>query len=120
MQRFKYSSLTVCFVFAIAFGADSCVSHDLQQYSCDSGTVGYQDSVKPIVQTKCALDGCHNGTNHELPNWTDFSTFQNRASDVKRRILAHEMPPSNSPAGGLSHAQINAIACWVDQGAQNN
>jgi hypothetical protein len=30
------------------------------------------------------------------------------------------MPPSNSPAGGLSQDQINLITCWVNDGAPNN
>jgi hypothetical protein len=121
-MHIKYPSVVFCLLFAIAFSVDSCVSHDLDPaYTCDDvGVVSYSSTVKTIVQTKCAIEGCHNGSNPQLPNWTDFSTFKGRVSDIKRRILAREMPPSDSPNGPLEQHQINKIACWVDQGAENN
>jgi hypothetical protein len=55
-------------------------------------------------------------------NWTNFEEFRERAVSglVKFRVTHHIMPPSNSPAGPLTQEQINALACWSDQGSPAN
>jgi hypothetical protein len=121
MQRFIYPSFIFSAILGLILVIDSCVSHDIAQYTCTNPSVSYNGTVKGIVETKCAISGCHDGKSpNGIPNWSDFTTFQNRASDVKRRVLAHEMPPPDSPNGPLDQAQISNIACWVDQGAHNN
>ena len=100
---------------------DSCVSHDFPEYVCND-TYTFAADVRPIISTKCAISGCHNGDMGQDLNWTVFEEFHERAASglVKFRVTHHIMPPSNSPAGPLSQEQINAIACWTDQGALNN
>jgi uncharacterized membrane protein len=110
---FFLASLMVMFLFG-----ESCVSHDFPSYTCD-GDVNYADDVHTIVMTKCAISPCH-GTDPDLPDWSDFTTFQDHAAEVKRRVVERIMPPDDSPNGALTQEEINAIACWVDQGAQNN
>ncbi|HET9487015.1 MAG TPA: hypothetical protein VFO54_06260 [Chryseosolibacter sp.] len=55
-------------------------------------------------------------------NWNNFDTFSQRVASglVKYRVTHRIMPPSSSKAGPLSQEQINAIACWSDQGGLNN
>ena len=99
----------------------SCVSHDIPEYQC-TDTYTFADDVKPIIETKCAISGCHNGDMGQDLNWTIFEAFHKRAASglVKYRVTHRIMPPSDSPEGPLSQDQINAIACWSDQGALNN
>jgi hypothetical protein len=68
------------------------------------------------------LSGCHNGDMGPDLNWTSFEQFHKRASrgEVKFRVTNRIMPPADSPGGALSQEQIDAIACWSDQGALNN
>lgn len=100
---------------------ESCVSHDFPEYVCDQQYT-FSEDVRPIIETKCAISGCHNGDLGEEVNWNIFEQFHERAESglVTSRVTHRIMPPSNSPAGPLSQEQINAIACWADQGAINN
>jgi hypothetical protein len=99
----------------------SCVSHDFPENVCVE-TYSFSDDVKPIIETKCAISGCHNGDMGQNLNWTDFSEFHQRAQSglVKSRVINRTMPPANSAGGPLSQEEINAIACWTDQGVLNN
>lgn len=75
-------------------------------------TSGVQFSeVKTIVSTNCALSGCHNGS--ISPNLSIDANIKASSSRIKARTGAGTMPPS----GPLSTQQVNAIACWVDDGA---
>ena len=99
----------------------SCVYHDFPEYVC-SEDYSFAADIRPIIETKCAISGCHNGDMGPDLNWTDFEKFHQRAVSglVTHRVTNRIMPPSFSPAGPLSREQINAIACWSDQGALNN
>lgn len=99
----------------------SCVSHDFPLYTCPDEPVSYTADVHPIVTGKCAISGCH-GFNQNLPDWTDFPTFQEgaRSGNVRQYVLERIMPPHGSPGGTLTQEEINKIVCWADQGAPNN
>ncbi len=110
-------SLTVIFGFQL-----SCADHNFPSYVCPDNEVSYLEDVKPIVEAKCGITGCHNGSLGAERNWLDFGAFQAKAQNgnVKNYVINRIMPPAHSPNGGLSQDQINAIACWVDEGAPNN
>lgn len=81
----------------------------------DTGT-SYANDIKPIIDTNCAIPGCHNGDNGESRNWTVFANVQNNAAHIKLRTGNKTMPLT----GSLTQDQIDLIACWVDDGAKNN
>jgi hypothetical protein len=88
-------------------------------------TVGKGDSntslaseVKPIIETKCAITGCHSGS--QSPNFTVTNNVISNAERIKTLIQSGQMPPSNSSAGALTAAQKALISCWVDEGAKDN
>jgi hypothetical protein len=74
--------------------------------------------VEPIIDTKCAITGCHNGS--KSPNLTSTQSIIENASRIKSVTQSGQMPESGSSAGPLSAAQKALIACWVDEGAKNN
>lgn len=119
MRKSRAGILSVFIVLTASL--DSCVSHDFPEYVCDQDYT-FTDDILPIVETKCAISGCHNGDMGGGLNWNDFEEFQKRAESglVKFRVTNRIMPPSNSPAGPLTQEQIDAIACWTDMGALNN
>lgn len=102
-------------------GLDSCVYHDFPEYVC-SEEISFANHVQPILSTKCAISGCHNGDMGPDLNWTNFEQFGKRVQSglVKYRVTHGIMPPSYSPEGPLTQEQINTIACWSDQGGLNN
>lgn len=124
----KNLSLSVSSVLsAVFFGCilmlESCVDHDLNDFTCDP--ISYEANVDVIITTRCAIDGCHNGDNGSSKNWTDFSLFQAKAQSgvVKARVVSGEMPPPDREDEGilpLNAEQIRIISCWIDQGAKAN
>ncbi|MFZ1806441.1 MAG: hypothetical protein WAU36_04435 [Cyclobacteriaceae bacterium] len=78
--------------------------------------VSFSAQIKPIINTKCALSGCHNGDNGASRNWTVFSNVKSNAANIKTRTGNRSMPQT----GSLTQDQIDLIACWVDDGAKDN
>lgn len=77
--------------------------------------VKFSTQVKPIIDTYCAISGCHmEGGN---VSFKVLSNIQASAKDVKSRTQSGNMP-KNGPK--LEQAYIDAIACWVDDGAKDN
>jgi hypothetical protein len=116
-------SLFFAAAFFFVFGLQwSCADHDFPSYTCPEEEVSYLADVKPIVETKCAVSGCHNGSLGVDRDWSNFNVFQHNAKNgnVKSHVINRIMPPAYSPAGPLSQEQINTIACWVDNDAPNN
>jgi hypothetical protein len=103
--------------------SQSCVDHYLPEPEVEACTVtvSFADDVNPIINTSCAIPGCHNGDNGADKNWTVFSNFQSNKDDVKDRITRPPGTPGHMPAAGsITAEQIQTIVCWVDQGGQNN
>ena len=74
--------------------------------------ISYEESVKPIILTKCAFSGCHDGSGN-----IDFRVFDNlNPPDMKARTQTGNMPKT----GSLTQEEIEAIACWADDGGLNN
>lgn len=121
---FRMRKLQAYFLSTLSLGLiviDSCVYHDFPQTVCRE-EISFANDVRPIILTKCAVSGCHNGDMGPDLNWTDFAQFHKRAESglVKYRVTNRIMPPSFTQAGPLSQDQIDMIACWTDQGARNN
>jgi hypothetical protein len=77
--------------------------------------VKFSTQIKPIIDTYCAISGCHmEGGN---VSYKVLSNIQANAKDVKSRTQSGNMP-KNGPK--LQQADIDAIACWVDDGALDN
>jgi len=71
-------------------------------------------NVDLIVQTNCAVDGCHNGS--QAPDLRGANNIIGSAGRIKQRTSNGTMPPG----GGLTDQEIATIACWVDDGANGN
>jgi hypothetical protein len=73
--------------------------------------------IKSIIDANCAVSGCHVAGGAAPVNFTVFSNIQSSASDIKSRTQSGNMPKDGSK---LPQAELDAIACWVDDGAPNN
>lgn len=78
-----------------------------------TSTVAFAE-VETIVTTNCAVSGCHAG--NVSPDFRDRATILSRASRIGARTGNTSMPPASS-GRSLTQAQIDAIACWVADGA---
>lgn len=69
--------------------------------------VSYQSIIKDIIKNNCL--SCH-------ANFSDYNKVKEKAGQIKSRTQSRDMPRD----GSLSQSQIDAIACWVEDGALNN
>ncbi|MFT7030729.1 MAG: hypothetical protein ACJA2C_002128 [Marinoscillum sp.] len=76
--------------------------------------ISYNNTVKNIIQTNCAIPGCHNGS--VSPNLSTFSSIKSNANIIESRTANRSMPSGRT----LSQTQIDAIGCWVSDGAIDN
>ncbi len=80
-----------------------------------SGT-SLDGTVMPILETNCAISGCHDGSTN-LPDWSLKGNVISFASIIKQRTGNGSMPPMGS---SITDEEIETIACWVDDGAEDN
>ena len=78
--------------------------------------ISYKSIISPIFAANCNFNGCH-GSGSTGRDWTNFSDVKNKASDIKARTSNRSMPIG---AFTLTTQEIQQIACWVDDGANNN
>ncbi len=78
--------------------------------------VSFAGQIKAIIETKCAISGCHNGSLGPDRDWRVLANLQANAAQVKSRTQSGDMPRT----GSLTQDEIDLIACWVDDGAKNN
>jgi hypothetical protein len=87
-----------------------------QTFEIQTG-ISYNSSIKNIIDTKCAVSGCHVSGGSAPSSFTNFANVQASASQIKVKTQNGEMPKNGSK---LPQDQLDAIACWVDDGALDN
>lgn len=97
--------------------ADNCSEVVSATVARGGSGITYSGDVKNIIQTNCAVTGCH-VAGSQSPNFTQFTNINANAATIKARTGARSMPPAGRTA--LSQSDIDQIACWVDDGALNN
>jgi len=99
--------------------------------NCSADTVYFQNDIQPLLNSTCALTGCHDAvTGKEGLVLTDYAAvmktgginLQNPAESKIYRVLSKGgddvMPPP--PASPWSSIQQAALLTWISQGALNN
>ncbi|MDH5399927.1 MAG: SprB repeat-containing protein [Cyclobacteriaceae bacterium] len=75
-------------------------------------------NIKAVMAASCAVAGCHVAGGRK-PDFTIDANIISSADGIKFKTGNGTMPPKNSGLK-LSAAEVAAIACWVDSGAQGN
>jgi mono/diheme cytochrome c family protein len=116
----------VLFLLLVSVTQTSCY-YDNEEYLypnpivCDTLAVSYSQDIAPIIQSNCL--GCHSGA---APSGDiDLSTYSNVMLKVNDNSLLNAVRYNNlnspmPPSGKMSNCNINNIAAWIHQGAQNN
>lgn len=98
---------------------------------CDPEKVYFALQIQPILTSNCAFSGCHDAASaqngviltsyEQVMQTADVRAFDLDGSDLFEVItdsdIDKRMPPS--PRAALSSEQINLIANWILQGAEN-
>lgn len=93
--------------------SDSNDCSSTQSVKITSG-VSLANDIMPIISQNCAVSGCHNGS--RSPNLSSSSAIITNAASIRSQTTSRNMPVG----GSLSQTQIDMIACWVNDGSNNN
>ncbi len=84
---------------------------------CETENVTFSGTIKPLIQTRCALPGpCHGGG--QTPNLTTDDAIKQVADGgrIKARVIDH-VPTPMPPTGPLPPCEIQQIQAWLNAGA---
>jgi hypothetical protein len=85
--------------------------------NCSTIGAQYTANVSPIIQTRCAIGGCHDAGSINGPGeLTSYDKIKNAAVKIRSAVVSRLMPQGSS----LTTTEIKIISCWVDSGAPNN
>jgi len=91
--------------------------------SCEGVSVSYANDIVPIINTNCALSGCH-VSGFSSGDYTTYTGLKAKADNgtLKERVVAKkDMPPSTTLGPkSLSDADIKKFFCWIEDGAGKN
>jgi hypothetical protein len=140
-MKSKTSVLLVVLVITL-FGTISSCKHEIPltdaqlvitggTQTCSTDTVYFQNKVLPLLNSGCAMSGCHDAVSHkEGVNLTSYAKIMStggvRAGNPAGSDLYKVLNKSGNdrmpqpPAAGFTQAQKDIIYKWILQGAKNN
>ncbi len=77
--------------------------------------ISWTNEIKPLLETKCAISGCHNGVSRSN-DFRQYASAKSFSKNIKSKTQDRSMPFD----GKLTQDQIDIIGCWVDDGALQN
>ena len=85
---------------------------------CSGPAKSFVTDVSPVFQASCAINsGCHaTGSGNGPGPLLSYSQIFNARADIRSAVASGHMPLNAT----LTATQINAILCWIDNGAPNN
>ena len=87
---------------------------------CDVTNVTFSGTIKPLIQTRCAIPGCH-VTGGQSPDLSVAANIQQIASSGQLKVrVIDRIAPAMPPSGPLPGCEMLQIQAWLDQGAPNN
>lgn len=86
--------------------------------------VTFAKSILPVMQTQCALSGCHDAASGR----TDLSAYGNATTGIKsiadngnlKKRMIDGNPSFMPTSGKLPDSTLSKVQCWLDAGAPNN
>ena len=115
----SHNRLFVLYILTLYFSA--CTHKKIELNPCENVNIKYAQSIAPLIQTHCALPGCHNGDSTSVGNFNEYNEIKIRVENGQFKIKLFDtksMPPITQPA--LSSEDFNKLKCWFDAGALNN
>jgi hypothetical protein len=115
MKKKRVLAITVIlglFVLACEYNVEN---EDIVIGDCETA-ISYSTEIRPLMDANCMP--CHNGDGNTpfAPDLTTYTVVEGIADLIKDVTQSGRMPKQ----GSLTTAQIEAIKCWVDNGALNN
>lgn len=94
---------------------------------CDTLKVSYNLQIKDIIDTNCAIPGCHRQGTQAPGNYTSFSSLEPFLTEreFKRFVVDFRndpdigMPPNwptNPGPKDLTQEEFDIVSCWIEAG----
>lgn len=81
--------------------------------------VSYAEDIVPIIEAKCAVKGCHDGT--VVPSLDTHETVQAYAESISSRVNDRIIPmPPRYAKEPLTPKEKADLLAWLAAGAPNN
>ena len=108
----------------------ACVHEPVPPRGGNTGEVSFKNEVLPLLESSCAVVGCHVGMNP--PKNVDLSSYAKviETADVQAgepeqselyEVLVEDRPSHVMPPGSpLPASQIELVRKWIEQGAKDN
>lgn len=113
----KYLLTAFCGVILLI----SCEKDEDPVDNCTGLTPTYTADIKAILDTSCALSGCHDaGTQQagiDLSNYTDAKIVSSEERFLGAINHKNGFMPMPQNSAKLSSDKINLITCWVQNGS---
>jgi uncharacterized membrane protein len=110
------------FLIGFVVFAFSCTYDNAEELygikECPPDGVSFSDTIKPIIESNCAVPGCH-ANGGQQPTFETYEQIAANADIIKIRTSNGTMPPASS-GNSLTQEEIDKIFCWVVAGAPNN
>jgi len=92
---------------------------DVSQDYCDSLQATYLDTLKTLIDTKCATPGCH-GSQSTLGDFTTYASMQAAGalseSQIGARVSSSDISQVMPPGNPLPDSLKQVFQCWVNDG----
>lgn len=108
-------------VLAFSMTLMQCKKDSIQTYDCTGVSPTYNNSVKAILDLRCATSGCHSAASKA--EGIDLSSFAAaKSASMKDNFLGaiqHRSGYDAMPRGSakLDDATIKTLSCWVQNGS---
>lgn len=89
--------------------------------NCTSDTIFYSTQIQPLINSNCAVSGCHDNTAQSGYVFTSYETVSAN-KDLIMKVVRHEAGVTPMPFNkqALNDSLIQQLNCWVQQGGLNN
>lgn len=125
-QGMNKDSTSIFCTIVILIVINSC-TWNKTPFRSPEGGVCYQTQIEPIINSNCAMSGCHDGTGEagSLTSYNDVMQYVKPGKPDKSKLVQvitgkgeEFMPPASNSA--LTQDQINLIQQWILEGAGND
>jgi hypothetical protein len=113
MKKRLFLLLVICSVYACTKNKGNETTVD-----CSGPAKSFASDVMPVIQASCTTgSGCHgSGSNNGPGALVNYTQIFNAHADIRSAVASRHMPLN----GSLSATEMNAILCWIDNGAPSN
>ena len=114
MKKYNYLSLALCLLIAACGTSKKTTTAPIVSVV----EVSYKKNILPIIESKCAVAGCHI-QGFDEGDFTIFETLKKQVDrgKFKRLVIENKSMPPDQP---LESKDLKLIEAWLQQGGNNN